>query len=79
MGVAAAEGVASAAELGCVSADDSSSPPFGRLARADCSHVGKARPMASDGLDGSDGPGLGRVMEASDLILAAVTAGAAHS
>lgn len=78
MEVAAAEGVASAAELGCVSVDDSSSP-FERLARADCSHAGIARPMASDGFDESDGPGLGKVMGASDSILAAVTAGAAHS
>lgn len=78
MGVAAAEGVASAAEPGCVLADDSSSP-FGRSARAGCSHVGIAYRMAFDGLGGSDGLGLGRVMEASDSILAAVTVGAAHS
>lgn len=77
-GVAAAAEAASAAEPGCVSADDSSSP-FGRSARADCSHVAIALRMASDELGGSDELGLGRVTEASDSILAAVTVGAAHS
>lgn len=76
--VVAAEGGASAAELNCVEADDSSLLSE-HLAHADCSHVGSYFPEESDGSGESDELGLATVTVASGLLLAAASVGAVHS
>lgn len=76
--VVVAAGAASAAEPDCVEADDSSWPSE-HSARADCSRVETEFREASDGLGGSDGLALGRVMVASGSILAAASVGAVRS